>query len=297
VFFTDDFYGHRRILADHLGLARPRPILAHLQHGWNSREGFGRRSLEGRERPTRLPALVWSSFNARAARDLGLPNVTAIGAPFAYLDQQMGSRWSGHAGTGTIVYPLHAGAGVQVDRSGEQRFVDELREREAGPVTVCLYWREHEVPEIRRRYEDAGFRVITHGSRDDPQFLHRQREELLRHRRAVTNRVSTAIFYAGLLGLEISIYGPIFAAGGSAEVRRWETLHQERWPALVREGLDGAAAHEVSAAELGVDQMRDAGELADLLGWAGPKRIVASGAEALVTARRRLTSRSGARPR
>lgn len=46
-----------------------------------------------------------------------------------------------------------------------RRLADEIAEVETGPVTAALYWIEYQIAEIRRVYEEAGFRVITHGCR------------------------------------------------------------------------------------------------------------------------------------
>ncbi|MCU1356863.1 MAG: hypothetical protein JWM89_2281 [Acidimicrobiales bacterium] len=296
MFFTDDFYGHRRILADYIGLPGPRPILAHLQHGWNPNEGFGRRYLEGRTKSSRLPTLVWSEHNRHFSEELGMTGVEAVGAPYAYLHRMLtggvlGADTAPGPTRSTIVYPLHAGHDVQAVRTGEDAFIAAVRDREPDATTVCLYWREYDDDAIRNRYLDAGFRVVTHGAREHPLFLLRQREEMLAHQRVVSNRVSTALWYAGLLRREIEVYGPVFGSGSADETAWWEDAQRRRWPEMMGTPLLPDDAFAVSSTEIGYDQLREPGDLARLLGWTGTRRWVGPVAESAAVARRAIQRR------
>lgn len=278
MFLTDTFYGHRTILARWCAVPDGLPIWAHLQHGWNPSAGFGTKyvpELGNTETlDPRLPALVWTERNGRTAREAGVPKVEVVGAPFAYLDALLGDDAGRPQGEGTIAYPLHAGHG-RPGRRGEAEYVEALRAREDGPVTVCLYWREEAQPEVRRAYLDAGFRVVCHGGREDPLFLHRQREALLAHRRVVTNRVSTALWYGALMGREIEVYGPHFGSGDEREEAWWAEREPLWWPEVLDRAVSGADAVALGRRELGVDHMRPPEELAALLGWSGWRRRVA----------------------
>jgi hypothetical protein len=298
MFPTDAYYGHRAILARWCGRPDGLPIWGHLQHGWNAATGFGTKHVPGLGNTAtldhRLPALVWNDRNERHCREAGIPRVEVLGAPFAYLDAAMGTAAPRPAGVGTIAYPLHGGHG-RVGSRGEAEYVAALREREPGPVTICLYWREAERPEVRRPYEEAGFAVVSHGGREDPLFLHRQREALLAHRRVVTNRVSTALWYGGLLGREIEVYGPHFGSGDDREEAWWDEHQPAWWPEVLAGPVAGADAVAQAGAELGATRLRDPEELADLLGWSGWRRPLAPAVSLAATARRRLRSaRTGA---
>ena len=308
MFQTDGFYGHRTILARYAGRPDGLPIWAHLQHGWNAATGFGTKYLAGFDNPKtldgRLPVLVWNERNRKTCVDAGLRDVHVIGAPFAYLDHLLGPGPRAE-GVGTIAYPLHGGlrpdatgsAGGHLVEGGreEDAYVAALAEREDGPVTVCLYWREYERPELRRPYEEAGFQVTTHGGREDPHFLHRQREALLAHRRVVTNRVSTALWYGALLGREVEVYGPLFGSGDAQEEAWWRERQHVWWPEVHAGPVAGSEAVALGRSELGADERRDPDELARLLGWSGWRRPLAPLVGGLTEGRRRLRSRAARR--
>ncbi|HEX7131043.1 MAG TPA: hypothetical protein VF228_00625 [Iamia sp.] len=290
MFLTDSFYGHRTILARWCGRPDGLAMWAHLQHGWNAAAGFGTKYVEGmgntQTLDRRLPVLVWNERNRAACEEAGLTDVHVVGAPFAYLDRILDTG-PHPAGEGTIAYPLHSGHGRPGSR-GEAEYTAALLEREDGPVTVCLYWREEALAEVRSVYADAGFSVVCHGGREDPYFLHRQREALLAHRRVVTNRVSTALWYGALLGREIEVYGPQFASDHEAREAWWSEREHQWWPEVHAGPVAGAEAVAMGRDELGADHLREPEELAALLGWSGWRRPLTTVLGAAGTARRAL---------
>ena len=187
---------------------------------------LGRRpaQLHGRGRPVALP-----------------PRARAAGAS--------GSRRRSRR-TGTIVYPFHGWEGQQVLGS-HTAYIEEVKATEGDvPITVCLHWNEYDNPKVRREYEDAGVRVVTHGQRGylwqdtDVAFLYRQLHEMRRHRRVVSNRMSSAILYAASAGVEVGVYGDPMALesdhavlGGVGKPRRiWPEMHQFSVPDGLRRG-------------------------------------------------------------
>jgi hypothetical protein len=211
-----------------------------------------------------LPKFVWSASNRKAAEELGIRPVEVIGAPFCYLDAM--SPTAGPGPRSTIYYPFH---GWERDPlvGSHAELIAAIKERENGPVTVCLYWHEYDQPAVRRAYQEAGFRVICHGYRHDPQFAFRQREELLRHDRVASNRIGTALWYGGLLGRSIELYGPVFSVKNEEEARSFERFQRAQWPELVTGGVDGATARQLAAEELGAGFVLPPQELRHLLGW------------------------------
>jgi hypothetical protein len=263
------YYGHSHILARYCGLdfAEPPRIHGYLQHGWNIGDGFA----PDHEFAAGVPALVWSGRTRRRAWSQGRRPAYALGAPWAYLmrlepDENAAPR------RGTIWYPFHGWEGQHVD-GDHSRLIAQIQLTEPGPVTVCLYWQEYQQRKVRRRYEQAGFRVICHGYRGDkwgnhdPEFLYRQLREQRRHLRVASNRLSTAVFYGALAGCEPAVYGdPMLlerenpAYGGQARVRR-------EWPELHGEQIDPVVARQAAIAELGADRLLDPAEMRWLLRW------------------------------
>jgi hypothetical protein len=262
------WYGHSQFLAEYAGLGPGRTprIEGYLQHGWNVHNGFGIRTplMPG------MLKLVWSARPMRRGWRYGDRNYRVIGSPWAYLVKLKPAEPVER--TGTIFYPFHA-IEAQAVFGDHHELAAQVRDHEEGPVTVALYWLEYDMPDIRRAYEKAGFRVICHGyrgnryERGSTEMLRNQLTELRRHRRVVSNRLSTAVLYGASVGCEVGIYGdemhienehPVY--GGNARIRRtWPQMHA---PVVDRQ-LSAAVADE----ELGLSQVLSPSELADVCGW------------------------------
>lgn len=272
---ANHFYGHAHIMARYVGLEHPPRIWGYLQHGWNMHDGFA----VGTVFAPGAPKFVWSQACVRRGHAAGLRDYMVVAAPWLYLLELEKQRdWVASGGPeqreGTIVYPFHGWEGQQVV-GNHQRFIDEIREAEGDvPITMCLYWNEYENPKVRAEYEDAGLRVITHGQRGylwkgtDPAFLYRQLDEMRRHKRVVSNRMSSAIMYGATAGCEVGVYGDPMALesdhailGGVGKPRRmWPEMHQFAVPADV--------AYAVASSELGVEEMLSPEEVIDAFRWA-----------------------------
>jgi hypothetical protein len=173
---------------------------------------------------------------------------------------------------GTIFYPFHGWEGQQV-MGDHRRLIDELKAHETGPITTCLYWNEYRNRAIRRIYQDAGFRVICHGYRGfwwrdtDREFLVRQLAELRRHRRVVSNRLCSAIWYGLLAGCQAAVYGdPMVLEDADLTFGGEPRLHRQ-WPEVYGHDPDPAAARPIAVAELGADVLAGPEELRTHLGW------------------------------
>lgn len=265
------YYGHAHVLAEYCGLPdpmHPPRMRGYLQHGWNIGDGMapGVPLVSG----SRL--LVWSEQTRRRAHSQGRRNVLAVGAPFAYLMTMRPE--TGVEREGTIFYPFHGWEGQQV-LGDHQRLIDEVRDTEDGPVTVCLYWNEHRVRAVRRLYERAGFRVICHGYRGfwwrntDRGFLDRQLAELRRHRRVVSNRLSSAIWYGLLAGCDAAVYGDPMVLEDGDMTFGGEPRLRRQWPEVYGHRTDREAAYASARRELGADLLACPAELRAYLGWSG----------------------------
>jgi len=269
---ANHFYGHAHIMADYAGLGQPFTMLGYLQHGWNLHDGFA----VGTHFTPGVGLFVWTDSVMRRGWALGRRNYHPMGAAWCYL-LELEPEPEPRPRHGTIFYPFHGWEGQEVV-GDHARMLTRLREVEAGPLTVCLYWNEFENEAVRRVYEDGGCRVISHGERGyayrgtDPQFLRRQLSELRSHQRVVSNRLSSAILYGASVGCEVGVYGdPMLlsgehpAYGGIERMRRlWPELHQERVPQ--------ALAESFATEELGSRYLRGPDELRDLFGWPPRRR-------------------------
>ncbi|WP_018155321.1 hypothetical protein [Demetria terragena] len=269
---ANHFYGHAHIMARYTGLAEVPRIWGYLQHGWNTYDGFA----VGTKFAPNYPRLVWSSSVARRAWSLGLRQNIVVAAPWAYLLELEGVS-TANAGIddreGTIVYPFHGWEGQSIIGDHEL-YLQQVREVEGDvPITMCLYWNEYRDPAVRSIYEDAGFRVISHGERGylwkdtDVHFLDKQLAEVRRHKRVVSNRLGSALIYGASVGCEVGIYGDpmileaerVALGGREKQIRLFPELHQPFVPQDYAQAL--------ARAELGQDEMLCAEEIRDLFGW------------------------------
>ena len=270
---ANHFYGHAHIMARYVGLDHPPRIWGYLQHGWNMHDGFA----VGTVFTPQYTKYVWSEACARRGWAAGLRNYMVVAAPWLYLlELERQAEWQAAAPhrVGTIVYPFHGWEGQQV-LGNHSAYIEEVKAAEGDvPITFCLYWNEYDNPKIRREYEEAGVRVVTHGQRGylwqdtDVPFLYRQLREIRRHSRVVSNRMTSAILYGASAGAEVGIYGDPMALesdhavlGGVGKPRRvFPDMHQFAVPREI--------ALETALRELGADEMLLPEEVIDAFGWA-----------------------------
>ena len=270
------YYGHAHLLARYAQLddwMHPPRMQGYLQHGWNIGDGLapGVPFVDG----SRL--LVWSEQVRRRAWSQGRRDVMAIGSPFAYLLEMDETPVDESQRDGTIFYPFHGWEGQEV-MGDHQRLIDEIKAHETGPLTVCLYWNEHKVRAIRHLYEKAGFRVICHGYRSfwwrdhDRDFLVRQLAELRRHKRVVSNRLCSAIWYGLLAGARAAVYGDPMVLENADLTFGGEPRLRRQWPEVYGYDPDPVAARKVAETELGADILCSPEELRAHLGWPAATR-------------------------
>ena len=270
---SNHWYGHAHLMAAYCGLDAddPPPIWGVLQHGWNYLHGFG----PGHNPPYGFPKLVWSEAAVRRGQAIGWRDFTVVGSPWAYLLLQSPEPPPLEQREGTIYYPFHTWEQGTV--SGDHHdLIAEIKANEDGPVTVCLYWIEYAVPEIRAAYESAGFRVICHGQRGtlrkgtDRFFLVKQRAELVKHRRVASNRLTTAIFYGASVGCDVGVYGdPMeFSDDRDATVVDGNAHVSRLFGDLLGARTDRDLVQAVTRRELGIDQTLSPEQLKLVLGWA-----------------------------
>ena len=268
---SNHWYGHAHVLAEYCGLDRVDPprINGVLQHGWTFVHGFG----HGHQPPEGFAKFVWSDVCRRRGQHLGWRDYYVTGSPFLYLMSLRPDDEAARSREGTIWYPFHGTVDYEAVSGDHQRLIREIRATETGPVTMCLYYVEYDIPAIRRQYEEAGFRVITHGRRGakwrggDTEFLDRQLTELRRHRRVASNRLSTATFYGVAAGCEPAIYGDPMELVGVKEGFDGEALLEATLPELHGDGLDITVAREITDLELGRTAVMSPEELRLVLGW------------------------------
>lgn len=271
---ANHFYGHAHIMARYVGLVQPPRIWGYLQHGWNNHDGFA----VGTVFAAGYPKFVWSEACIRRGWLTGLRDYMVVAAPWLYmLQMEEQEQWlstpAADEREGTIVYPFHGWEGQQII-GDHKRFIDEIREAEGDvPITMCLYWNEYENPKIRAEYEDAGLRVITHGLRGylwkdtEPAFLYRQLDEMRRHKRVVSNRMTSAILYGAMAGNEVGVYGDPMELESDHAILGGVGKQRRMWPELHQFSVPRDYGIEIARDELGADVMLTPEEIIDVFRW------------------------------
>jgi hypothetical protein len=196
IFTPNAFYGNDLVLKRHAGLPPDRPLKAVVPHGIVFDPSYVWES----ERRALLPAvLAYSEDRARAyARATRkLPIRSAV--PFAYLPKLLGEAPPAER-SGTLFFPGHSShrATAQADFVGLAEALTRLAP-EHRPVTVCIYWRDHELGR-HRPFLERGLQLVSAGHMYDPAFLFRLYHLCQRHRYAASNHVGSSLLYAVLAG-------------------------------------------------------------------------------------------------
>ncbi|KGN36919.1 hypothetical protein [Knoellia subterranea] len=271
---ANHFYGHAAIMARWAGLSEAPAIRGYLQHGWNLHDGFA----VGTAFAPGYPKFVWTEVVARRARAAGLNHVEVVSSPWHYLllqepEPESDQEESDTTREGTIVYPFHGWEG-QLIQGSHDAYARELRETEGdAPITMCLYWNDFEHAPTREIYERHGFRVISHGRRGfmgvghDTEFLYRQLGELRRHRRVVSNRLGSALFYGASVGAEIGVYGDPMVLGNDHAVLGGMAKQLRLFPELHQLAVPREVAERAAREELGLDITLSPAEVRETFGW------------------------------
>lgn len=264
------FYGHTAALAAYAGLARPRHVAGLIQHGWTTVPpipvNFG--DFPDVERDGRRKLLVWSHGSRAWDPAMSRRASFALGSPWTYLVSTPAARrllagGHGSVAKGTLIMPLHSTRIVQV--RGDQGSLAREYLRTEGPCTVCLHSEDIHKPDIVDSWLDAGHRVVTAGTRHDPDFLSRILALVLAADRVVANRLMTPVLYAASLGREVGVYGDPLSIS-TAEIHGQDAI-RSLWPELHGPTLDRAVTTELARTELGFQHLLEPDELRSVLGW------------------------------
>jgi len=263
------FYGHTAALAGYAGLSRPRHVAGLIQHGWTTVPpipvNFG--DFPDVEKNGTRKLFVWS-HGSRAWDPAVSPRASfPLGSPWAYLvsTQPARSALADNKGSGVLIVPLHSTRIIRV--LGDQGSLARAYLRTEGPCTVCLHAEDIQKPEIVDSWLEAGHRVVTAGSRHDPDFLSRILALVLASERVVANRLMTPVLYAAAVGRDVGVYGDPLSIPG-AELHGQDAI-RALWPELHGESLDRGVTTELARTELGFQHRLGPAELRSALGWNG----------------------------
>lgn len=299
-------YGHTNILAGYCGLDPlvPPAIPGVLQHGWNAFDGF----TPHLSHLDALQRFVWSRRAERLGRRMTPRVYTAIGAPWLYLlstlENLEAQRPAISNPKSTIIYPSHSNefAPLLLDHANNAKFYSELEQ--GRDITVVLYWTEYGDDRIRDVYENLGLRTITHGRRSFEytggidSFLLHQYNEIVKHERVISNKLTTALLYGASLGLQVELAGEtgdIHIPGLEQRARNvfGENFYDKLAPFLyTHEPANHDQMFDFAMSELGYECLLEPVQLMELFGW-GESRNDEERGTAVMAAHARATNNAG----
>jgi hypothetical protein len=268
---SNDFYGHATILKRYTGISRSRSLKVAIEHGMNLSQWvwdvdlaspFGLFLCTSQARA--------SAFKARASTD---KRALAIGPLIRYLPPE--EETERPRPRRVLLIPMHSTHHVEASYD-----VAEFLSRGLEPYAdrydaqVCLYWKDV-LRGAAGEYRRQGFECVTAGHIYDPEFLSRFRRILRGASAVVTNHVSTHLFYSVLEGKPVwHVEQPAsWSAESNAILARDLPAGDDPETGYTATGRLFADPRTAPTAEqrefvrrvTGVDQLRSAGELREIL--------------------------------
>ena len=195
VFEPNAYYGNDIVLKRYAGLPADSSLKVVVPHGIV----FDRTYVWDAERRAPLPAvLAYGGHRAVAYSRHTRKLIVRSAVPFAYLATMLGEEAKPRSGT--LFFPSHS-----THRITAQSDFAGMAERLAGmdarhqPVTVCIYWRDHELGR-HLPFIERGLRVVSAGHIYDPAFLFRLYYLCQEHRYAASNHIGSSLLYSVLAG-------------------------------------------------------------------------------------------------
>lgn len=265
----NDWYGHRKILSDYCNVVN-KPVFATLLHGWVWNLGAKR----GMRRIESAPYLLWNYRNLAQGRKQGIPNVDAIGAPFAYLCKLKEKSPYNISPKGTLFFPQHF-TGYYNFKTRHNEILSNIEKNYPGPYAVSLFYLDPNFQEVKNFYESMGWKVFCAGSRSSGDFLNNLYECISSYSFIVSNDFSSSIFYAAFLGKNVGILKQ-YLWENSIFFSIKNDYELEKLSEALFEGVYGQEARKIGSKELGVELMLTPEELKRNIGRTSPWKSFAA---------------------
>ncbi len=205
LFEGNGYYGFDLILKRYADVAADYPLKALVPHGITLDPGF----VWKEERNAPLPGVLCYEPHRRRLYATACPKkVLAAASPYLYLLEMLPPP-AGQDREGTLFFPSHSTHHIAAATSGFEAAAGALENlpSEAGPVRVCMYWRDlalgHDAP-----FRQRGFPIVSAGHIYDLAFPLRLHHLLQRHRYAAGNDLGSHMAHALASGCGYFHVGP-----------------------------------------------------------------------------------------
>jgi hypothetical protein len=218
-------YGHREILLNYIGLSNDYYFEAIFQHGvWQNGFSNGNNKYLDLKTPLnrfgkRIPLFTFSSLNLNNSLSNQIGSHHAIGAPWIYFLRDFKESKLNNSNHRYVVFPDHSliGSEIQTSELDIQKKIEYWQSLTGGAeLQICLYWVDFLNPVWQKVARNEGVELKTAGigRTDPPQELSSSRINFLSNlfeimstaTHCIFENLSSALFYASSLGLDVGIF-------------------------------------------------------------------------------------------
>jgi len=197
-------FGQNIIMRKYLFIPDWLPFIAFMEHGWTGLVEAGKTDLDASSVYKIIFVFNKRRFDAYKNATHSYKKVFISGMPFVIYRRSKNLTKKNDA-KGTVAFPSHGTDLVTVEYD-IKNYCIKLNELspEFHPITICLHYDNMYQREI---YNTLGFKVVTAGTRYDPNFYCNFYEILMSHKYATSNVVGSHSFYSIDLDIPFFILG------------------------------------------------------------------------------------------
>lgn len=186
------YYGMDVVLKLYAGLPLDRPLKVALTHGIQLHQDFVWEAEIRAPVPAMLiyPEHLVAPYRAKTGKA-----TFRAAAPYLYAARLLEAQ-PRPARQGTLFFLSHSSHWITTrsDFDGIRRQLAELR-ADFHPITVCVYWRDHELGH-HKAFAEKGFKIVSAGHIYDRAFQFRLHHLISMHKYACSNDLGSHLFYS-----------------------------------------------------------------------------------------------------
>lgn len=273
------YYGHYNILKNYSKTFFPYKINGEVQHGWSPNSGitseFSSISSLKKNR-----YYLFNEDNKKKAINAGYKNIITIGSPFIYIDNPE-QYYLPMIPKSLICFPTHnhEWAGFKNTLKSYKKYCDDLKQisKNFEKITISLFWKEYENPEIIKIFKEQDFSVVTMGPRDNnPKFLINFINNVSKYEFLTSDTFSSAIFYGLFMKKKVFIYSYLIGNNESwgEESKSAENdyfSYMSKYPELMWSNFNTKSHYQIGEKELGYKFKLSPKEMRAIFGWSVTK--------------------------
>ena len=282
MYIDNNWYSHKKIFSDYCEV-KEKPCFASIQHGWypfisNPKKPFIRSA----------PYLCWNRRTFNELNENNIKNVIIIGSPFIYLTKLLENKINNNYPQGTIFFPAHtvpktdkpikapkrlknilSDIDVETEKKiNHELLINYIEKISPKPFTVCLSYTDY-VKENIEIYQNRGWKVISLGSRNNPEMLFNFYREVIKYENVISSELGSAVFYALYLKKKVKVMFEINGnnINGNKNNSYIKMIFYKNFPKLFDDFLSGEDGYKLACEELGSQNIFNKYDLINILGW------------------------------